>query len=112
MNSQDFAFWLQGYIELSPEGIPSPEQWTMIKEHLALVFDKQTPELMVPAKRPTTDDNEPPKTTEEITKAIRDFVEDQKDKPSKSRHIWTHPFEHVPQLPSHYYDHPSPKVAC
>ncbi len=43
MNTQDFCYWLQGYFELSgtDEGLPK-EQVEVIKEHLQLVFKKQT----------------------------------------------------------------------
>lgn len=41
MTSEQFAYWLQGFAELN-EGPPSPEQWTSIREHLALVFEKRT----------------------------------------------------------------------
>lgn len=40
MTSVNFAYWLQGFIELhgSP---PSAEQWETIKRHLALVFQHE-----------------------------------------------------------------------
>lgn len=45
MNIQDFCYWLQGYFELAmtptKEGL-SPEQVEVIKEHLQLVFKKET----------------------------------------------------------------------
>ena len=44
MNTQDFAYWLQGYTEICGER-PSEVQWEMIKEHLALVFKKETKSL-------------------------------------------------------------------
>ena len=44
MNSESFTFWLQGYVELNGE-TPTPAQWELIKEHLALVFNKQTSSL-------------------------------------------------------------------
>lgn len=42
MKSRDFAFWLQGFFELTepdtyPKGL-TPYQVRMIKEHLGLVF--------------------------------------------------------------------------
>ena len=38
MNSVDFCFWLQGYIEIAePRGI-SEKQFEVIKKHLNLVF--------------------------------------------------------------------------
>lgn len=58
MTPQDFCFWLQGYVEMGGDA-PTDAQWEMIKEHLGLVFDKQTstlseltenlPDLDVPA---------------------------------------------------------------
>lgn len=44
MNANEFAYWLQGFSELS-EARPTPEQWKSIREHLALVFQKVTPPL-------------------------------------------------------------------
>jgi hypothetical protein len=40
VTSRDFAFWLQGYLELTP-GQPAPlsaEQVDKVRRHLALVF--------------------------------------------------------------------------
>jgi hypothetical protein len=42
MTAEQFAYWLQGYAELN-EAPPSAEQWQAIRDHLALVFDKVTP---------------------------------------------------------------------
>jgi len=46
MDSEQFAYWLQGFAELHPD-LPSAEQWQSIKEHLQSVFDKQTPPVRV-----------------------------------------------------------------
>lgn len=45
MKAESFAYWLQGFAELTPGQTPSPEQWQMIVEHLAEVFDKVTPPM-------------------------------------------------------------------
>lgn len=42
MSTEQFAFWLNGFAELTTEP-PTPEQWKCIKEHLELVFKKETP---------------------------------------------------------------------
>lgn len=42
MESKDFCYWLQGFAEIGYES-PTPEQWNVIKDHLALVFTKVTP---------------------------------------------------------------------
>lgn len=38
MQARDFAFWLQGFFELSPPGPITAEQAALIKTHLDLVF--------------------------------------------------------------------------
>jgi hypothetical protein len=38
MTSRDFAYWLQGYFEISEPKTISEKETTMIKKHLALVF--------------------------------------------------------------------------
>jgi hypothetical protein len=38
---EKFVYWLQGYVELHGE-VPSKRQWDIIKEHLQLVFEKET----------------------------------------------------------------------
>ena len=37
MNSEQFAYWLNGFVELN-DSPPTPEQWQSIKDHLQLVF--------------------------------------------------------------------------
>lgn len=53
MTAQEFAYWLNGFAELSTEP-PTAEQWQSIKEHLALTFRKVTPPG--PGSTPTVDD--------------------------------------------------------
>jgi len=47
MSPQDFAYWLQGFFELSGSESLSPRQVQVIKDHLSLVFDKQTPDRVL-----------------------------------------------------------------
>lgn len=44
MTPEQFAYWMQGFAELNAIP-PSPEQWQSIREHLALVLEKKTPEF-------------------------------------------------------------------
>ena len=45
MNTENFAYWLQGYLELREDDEPlTAKQVQIIKDHLALVFTKTTPE--------------------------------------------------------------------
>lgn len=43
MTAENFVFWLNGYFELGGENL-SPQQVQIIKDHLALVFNKVTPD--------------------------------------------------------------------
>lgn len=45
MNSEQFCYWLQGFFEMTDSKNLSEAQVKMIKEHLALVFQKVTPPL-------------------------------------------------------------------
>lgn len=42
MTPEQFAYWLQGFVELNGS-LPSETQWLQIKDHLKLVFEKRTP---------------------------------------------------------------------
>ncbi|EPV8688277.1 hypothetical protein ACWAUP_001950 [Pseudomonas aeruginosa] len=42
MTPEQFAYWLQGFVELNG-ATPNETQWLQIKDHLTLVFEKQTP---------------------------------------------------------------------
>lgn len=48
MNAEQFAYWLQGSVELSEWKQPTPEQWKSICEHLQTVFNKVTPSVFNP----------------------------------------------------------------
>lgn len=47
MSPKDFVYWLNGFIELSKASpdrccpVPSEQQWSMIKAHLAMVLTNQ-----------------------------------------------------------------------
>lgn len=51
MTPEQFAYWMQGFAELSPCP-PSPEQWQSIRDHLELVFKKVTPKAKEAAAKP------------------------------------------------------------
>lgn len=47
MNERDFVYWLNGFVELTPDSTPSADQWLVILEHLALVMTKVTSKTVV-----------------------------------------------------------------
>ncbi len=42
MTTEQFTYWLQGFVEIHG-GVPTEEQWLIIKDHLQLVFKKESP---------------------------------------------------------------------
>ena len=54
MNETEFCYWLNGYFEISGATELDPEQVKMVKEHLALVFEKVTEEKTSPKKMAKT----------------------------------------------------------
>jgi hypothetical protein len=40
MNHDQFAYWLQGFVEMNGGKEPTKAQWKMIKDHLQLCFVK------------------------------------------------------------------------
>lgn len=52
MTPEQFAYWLQGYAEISGKQ-PTESEWQVIKDHLQTVFNKVTPDrLGGPARTP------------------------------------------------------------
>ena len=52
MTPEQFAYWLQGFVELNGGKQPSQAQWKAIKEHLGEVFTKVTPPVGEPLLPP------------------------------------------------------------
>jgi hypothetical protein len=48
MTAEQFAYWLQGFMEVADPIELDSSQTAIIKDHLALVFNKQTPDRTVP----------------------------------------------------------------
>lgn len=44
MSYEQFAIWLHGFLEISNTEEINKEQTQIIKDHLALIFDKKTPD--------------------------------------------------------------------
>jgi hypothetical protein len=44
MTAEQFTYWLQGFMEVANPTTLDATQTQIIKDHLALVFDKQTPD--------------------------------------------------------------------
>jgi hypothetical protein len=76
MTEQQFVYWLQGFSELNINP-PTALQWQSIREHLATVFKKVTPDV-APAPPPVIDLSK--------NKKLADFV-----KRAEEQHVkWPH----------------------
>jgi hypothetical protein len=53
MDAIQFSYWLNGFVELNPNAMPTQTQWQIIKDHLALVHQKVTPYRAPPVVGPT-----------------------------------------------------------
>ena len=78
MTPENFCFWLNGHFELQERDIPiTPRQTKIIQEHLALVFDKVTPdhekEDMGTTAKPTEFDID---DLEEVSKILDNTLKD------------------------------------
>lgn len=43
MTPEQFCYWLQGFVEMNPNAMLTGTQWIIVKDHLKLVMNKQTP---------------------------------------------------------------------
>jgi hypothetical protein len=53
MTSDQFLYWLQGFMEVANPKTLNESQVQIIRDHLNLVFDKKTP-IIYPEKPPTS----------------------------------------------------------
>lgn len=98
MDALLFAYWLQGYVEMGGQ-CPTEYQWKMIKEHLALVFNKVTSQLEGQEPVEVTTKAEDNKTvvtdwSEEIKKALEKGREQEPLIPNIG------PYPHYPHYPT------------
>ncbi|QGZ66287.1 hypothetical protein [Paraburkholderia acidisoli] len=67
MTPENFAYWLQGFAELTQGQTPNPAQWKSILEHLDLVFKKMTAPVQT-GPEPGTHDPMAGKSVDELLK--------------------------------------------
>lgn len=89
MNYEQFAIWLHGFLEISNAGEINKEQTQIIKDHLALLFDKKTPDR---SKKKKDNSLEPlKKLVEEIEKRRPKDTEYPKYPPFAPKPLPTYP---------------------
>lgn len=61
MTEREFCYWVQGFVEMNPNAMVTHTQWEIIKDHLKLVFKKETPDrLAVQDPKPAPFPSYPP----------------------------------------------------
>ena len=76
MDALNFAYWLQGFVELTQGQTPNPAQWKSIKEHLDLVFTKVAPlvgETTVSTVKIDIDAKDAKKTIEDLAEVMQKY---------------------------------------
>jgi len=53
MTAEQFTYWLQGFMEVANPSTLDERQTQIIKDHLALVLDKKTPDWNISQYTPT-----------------------------------------------------------
>jgi hypothetical protein len=74
MTPENFAYWLQGFVELTQGQTPNPAQWKSIQEHLATVFKKVTPAVGETTVKVTVDTKDAQKSVDDLKKAYEDLA--------------------------------------
>lgn len=74
MTAEQFTYWLQGFMEINDPETLTRRETQIIKDHLALVFKKETPTRTLLTEQPTTlpSTYPPPVTTNPYTVTCTD----------------------------------------
>ncbi|KVT86281.1 hypothetical protein WT25_11040 [Burkholderia territorii] len=75
MTPEQFAYWLQGFVELTQGQTPNPAQWKSICEHLEKVFTKVTPPVGGTNVKIEVDTKDAQKAIEDLTEVMRRYRE-------------------------------------
>ena len=70
MTAEQFVYWLQGFMEINDPATLGVRETQIIKDHLKLVFDKQTP----PRKQLLTERTQPPTAPWPYTPSINPYT--------------------------------------
>lgn len=68
MTPEQFAYWMQGFVELNSGKAPTEAQWKSITEHLGQIFVKKTPPVKDDAQK--AKDPIAGKSVDEIVKEV------------------------------------------
>lgn len=99
MTPENFAYWLQGFVELTQGQTPNPAQWKSIQEHLGTVFKKVTPPVGETTVKVSVDTKDAQKSIDDLKKAYDELVRQTKQAspmPTWWQPTWTSPSEWQP----------------
>ncbi|MDN7490578.1 hypothetical protein QZM35_22975 [Burkholderia sp. AU45274] len=90
MTPENFAYWLNGFIELTQGQTPNPAQWKAIKEHLDLVFKKVTPVISEFEVKINIDADDAEKRIDELRKAYDEMTKKAREASPFDPNKWPH----------------------
>jgi hypothetical protein len=73
MTAEQFAYWLNGFTELTQGQTPNPAQWKSICEHLQTVFNKVTPQVGEVSVKIDVDAKDAQKAVDGLRKSYEDL---------------------------------------
>jgi hypothetical protein len=75
MTPENFAYWLEGFVELTQGQAPNPAQWKSIHEHLNLVFKKVRPKVTETVSvKVDVDTKDAQKSVDDLKKAYEELA--------------------------------------
>jgi hypothetical protein len=99
MTPENFAYWLQGFVELTQGQTPNPAQWKSIQEHLSEVFKKVTPPVGETKIKVNVDTKDAQKAVDDLKKAYEELARQTKEvrpMPTWWQPTWTPPSDWPP----------------
>lgn len=76
MTPEQFAYWPQGFVELTRGEAPDDAQWKSIREHLETVFKKVTPAIGEQPEPTKQTPSEHRKTIDEMWRKLREYEQE------------------------------------
>lgn len=109
MTIEQFAYWLNGFVELNQGKAPTTEQWKSIVEHLGTVFNKVTPIVEKSPVKDVAKESEQ-KATEPNKQKQSDMTDWDRIIDEMRKAIPVQPFPYIPS-PGYPWDQTGPNIS-
>jgi len=104
MNYEQFAIWLHGFLEISNAETINEQQTQIIKDHLALLFEKKTPDRS--KKKEEKSEFDPFEQSKKLEEQWK------KRRPKDTEYPIYPPLAPMPTYPMPIYPELPPKIIC